>query len=197
MFLRLLAEILGDFESSLPLLESHIFLRCRRNTSVYAKNNTFRTFHVNIMAALHRKVAFFGPGPHFGLSFASLPWDGNIKEALGKNKFDPSYDIFLWGSCVLFPNILDNFHWTFSNIHDHQWIFTVDFQYSQKDWISIKADDHDRDHDDHGDDNGDNDDVQRKAPPHLLISSERLDQHMWPININIIVDWSIHYITWE
>ena len=145
-----------------------------------------------------RKVAFFGPGPHFGLSFASQPWEGNIKQALVKNKFDPSYDIFHWGSCVLFSNILDNFHLRFSNIH----IIIIDFIQSSSDnrrkielasmltimivIITIIT-------------------VMttviivmiRKAPPHLLISSERLDQHMWPININIIVDWSIHYITWE
>ena len=135
-----------------------------------------------------RKVAFFGPGPHFGLRFASLPWEGNIREALGKIKFDPSYDIFLWGNCVLFPpNILDNFHLRFSNIH----IIIIDFiQSSSNIRRNIKL--------------ASTPTIMimttmvkttvimmmiRKAPPRLLISLERLDQHMWPININVKVDW--------
>ena len=104
---------------------------------------------------------------------------------------------FSLGKLCTFSNILDNFHLRFSNIH----IIIIDFIQSSSDirrkielasmlmimivimtitvmtTVIIV--------------------MIRKAPPHLLISSERLDQHMWPININIIVDWSIHYITWE
>ena len=88
------------------------------------------------------------------------------------------YKYFFGKVVYFFPNISDNFHLRISNIH----MIILDFIQSMIMIMTIM--------------------VMtttiivmiRKAPPHLLISLERLDQHMWPININIIVHWSIHYI---